>query len=346
MRHPGAEASGRGLKVVLTLNALPDALRPQKLRLVACHVTADGLACDDGVLPAGASAAIGSFDGVHVGHQHVIESAITRAKAQGKPSAVIFFDPHPQSFFRPDGTPFRLMAFSQQLRAFEALGVDYAYMLSFDAALSVLSPEAFATTILRDALGVAHVSAGFDFQFGAKGAGHAKDLVAFGEALGFTSDILPLQTDAAGLKLSSSAVREALVAGDAKLATHVLGRPQAYLGTVIHGNKLGRTIDFPTLNLQLGDYQRPRYGIYVTRTRLGDGRFVDGVSNIGVRPTVGGNVELLETFLFDFSEEIYGQVVETELLDFIRPEAKFASFDEMKVQIQSDAETARAWFHK
>ena len=330
----------------MSLTALPDALRPQTLRLVACRVAGAELACDEDALPIGAAAAIGSFDGVHIGHQHVIESAIARARAHGRPSAVIFFDPHPQSFFRPDGAPFRLMQFSQQLRAFEALGVDYAYMLSFDAALSALSPEAFATKILRDALGVTHVSAGFDFQFGAKGAGHARDLVAFGEALGFTTDILPLQTDAAGLKLSSSAAREALVAGNAGLAAHVLGRPQAYLGEVIHGNKLGRTIDFPTLNLQLGDYQRPRYGIYVTRTRLGDGRIVDGVSNIGVRPTVGGNVELLETFLFDFSEEIYGQVVETELLDFIRPEARFASFDEMKVQIQADADTARAWFKR
>ena len=344
MRYPGAEASGRGLSAVLALNALPEALRPQRLQQVACRVTANGLACDDGALPTGASAAIGSFDGVHIGHQHVIENALARARVLGKPSAVIFFDPHPQSFFRPDGASFRLMQSSQQLRAFEALGVDYAYMLTFDAALSALSPEAFATAVLRDALGVAHVSAGFDFQFGAKGSGHARDLVAFGEALGFTTDILPLQTDDSGLKLSSSAVREALVAGDAGLATHVLGRPQAYFGEVIHGNKLGRTIDFPTLNLQLGDYQRPRYGIYVTRTRLGDGRIVDGVSNIGVRPTVGGNVELLETFLFDFSEEIYGQVVETELLDFIRPEARFASFDEMKVQIQNDADTARAWF--
>jgi riboflavin kinase/FMN adenylyltransferase len=306
-------------------------------------MTAGSFSSDDKV-PTGTCAAIGSFDGVHVGHQHVIESAIARAKATNRPSAVIFFDPHPQNFFRPDGKPFRLMQASQQLRAFEALGVDYAFMLSFDAGLSALTPEAFAHDILHDALGVSHVSAGFDFQFGARGAGHARDLVAFGEQMGFSTDILPLQTDDAGLKLSSSAVREALTAGDAKLATHVLGRPQAYLGEVIHGNKLGRTIDFPTLNVELGAYQRPRYGIYVTQTRLGDGRVVNGVSNIGVRPTVGGNVELLETFLFDFSEEIYGQVIETLLLDFIRPEAKFASFDEMKVQIQNDADTARAWF--
>jgi riboflavin kinase/FMN adenylyltransferase len=323
---------------------LPDALRPHRLRIVPCAAAAEGLSGAD--IPTGAWAAIGSFDGVHLGHQHVIESAILRAKAAGGPSAVIFFNPHPQSFFRPGGAPFRLMQPSQQLRAFEALGVDYAYMLAFDNALSALTPDAFARDVLKGALGVAHVSAGFDFQFGQRGSGHARDLIALGAAMGFTTDILPLQTDDAGLKLSSSAVREALIRGDARAAAHILGRPQAYLGEVIHGNKLGRTIDFPTLNVQLGDYQRPRYGIYVTKTRLGDGRVFEGVSNIGVRPTVGGNVELLETFLFDFSDDIYGPVVETELLDFIRPEAKFASFDEMKVQIQNDADIARAWFRK
>jgi len=328
---------------VVTTTHLPPALRPHRLKIVPCAVAPGGL---DREVPTGAWTAIGSFDGVHIGHQHVIESAIARARAAGGPSAVIFFDPHPQSFFRPHGAPFRLMQVSQQLRAFEAMGVDYAYVLAFDAGLSALTPDAFAKDVLKGAMGVAHVSAGFDFQFGQRGSGHARDLIAFGHALGFSTDILPLQTDDAGLKLSSSAVREALINGDAMTATHVLGRPQAYLGEVIHGNKLGRTIDFPTLNLQLGDYQRPRYGIYVTRTRLGDGRQIEGVSNIGVRPTVGGNIELLETFLFDFSEDLYGQMVETELLDFIRPEAKFESFDAMKVQIQRDADTARAWFKK
>jgi riboflavin kinase/FMN adenylyltransferase len=165
-----------------------------------------------------------------------------------------------------------------------------------------------------------------------------------GEQLGFTTDILPCQTDAEGHKLSSSAVRDALLAGDARLAAAILGRPQAYFGEVIHGAKQGRTIGFPTLNLTLGDYQRPRFGIYVTQTTLPDGRVIDGVSNIGIRPTVGGDIELLETFLFDFNEEIYGQVVETALLDFIRPEAKFDSFDEMKLEIQNDAARARTYF--
>ncbi|CAM3137270.1 riboflavin biosynthesis protein RibF [Asticcacaulis taihuensis] len=322
------------------------ALLPRSIKVITLGVDAGHRLQADAPLPVGASAAIGSFDGVHIGHQHVIESAIAAAKVQGVPSAVICFDPHPQSFFHKAGKPFRLMHLSQQLRAFEALGVGYAFVLSFDANLSSLTAEDFARLILRDYLKLSHVSAGFDFQFGKRGGGHAKDLVAFGEQFGFTTDILPCQTDTAGHKLSSSAVREALLAGDARLAAEILGRPQAYLGEVIHGAKQGRTIDFPTLNLTLGDYQRPRYGIYVTQTTLPDGRVINGVSNIGVRPTVGGNIELLETYLFDFSEEIYGQVVETALLDFIRPEAKFASFDEMKLEIQNDAAKARVYFQK
>ncbi|MGN6209119.1 riboflavin biosynthesis protein RibF [Asticcacaulis sp.] len=320
------------------------ALLPLSIKVVTLGVDAGHSLQTDAPLPVGASAAIGSFDGVHIGHQHVIESAIAAAKVQGVPSAVICFDPHPQSFFHKDGKPFRLMHLSQQLRAFEALGVDYAFVLSFDVNLSALTAEDFARLILHDYLKLSHVSAGFDFQFGKRGGGHAKDLVAFGEQLGFSTDILPCQTDTAGHKLSSSAVRDALLAGDAKLAAEILGRPQAYLGEVIHGAKQGRTIDFPTLNLALADYQRPRYGIYITQTTLPDGRVIDGVSNIGIRPTVGGEIELLETYLFDFSEEIYGLVVETALLDFIRPEAKFDSFDEMKLEIQNDAAKARAYF--
>jgi riboflavin kinase/FMN adenylyltransferase len=321
-------------------------LLPRSIKVITLGVDAGHGLQADAPLPVGASAAIGSFDGVHIGHQHVIESAITAAKAQAVSSAVICFDPHPQSFFHKDGKPFRLMHLSQQLRAFEALGVDYAFVLRFDANLSSLTAEDFARLILRDYLKLSNVSAGFDFQFGKRGGGHAKDLVTFGEQMGFTTDILPCQTDATGHKLSSSAVREALLAGDAKLAAEILGRPQAYLGEVIHGAKQGRTIDFPTLNLALGDYQRPRYGIYITQTTLPDGRVINGVSNIGVRPTVGGDIELLETYLFDFAEEIYGQVIETALLDFIRPEAKFASFEDMTLEIQNDAAKARNYFLK
>ncbi len=320
------------------------ALDAHRIQTIRIAIGDDGSLVSSAHLPAGAAAAIGSFDGVHVGHQHVIESAIRAARAEGVPSAVICFDPHPQTYFRPDGTPFRLMQLSQQVRAFEDLGVDYAFVLEFDSHLSGLSAEAFAGLILRDHMQLSHVSAGFDFQFGKKHSGHARDLVAFGQVMGFTTDILPIQTDEAGHKLSSSAVRDALIAGDAVTAAHILGRPQAYLGAVQHGAKLGRTIDFPTLNIDLGLYQRPRYGIYVTQTLLADGRVVNGVTNIGVRPTVGGDIELLETYLFDFGEEIYGQTTETRLLDFIRPEAKFDSFDALKAEIKNDEAKARAWF--
>ncbi|MBP2160660.1 MULTISPECIES: riboflavin biosynthesis protein RibF [Asticcacaulis] len=328
---------------------LPPALRPAGIQIHHLSLDAQRYVQDDAEprasdLPDGAAAAIGSFDGVHTGHQQVIATAVAAAKANGKPSAVICFEPHPQGLFHPEGKPFRLMDLSQQLRAFAALGVDYAYVLDFDRRMSQLTAEDFARLILAEQLRLSHVSAGFDFRFGQRGQGQAEDLTEFGRRFGYTTDILPCQTDDAGNKLSSSAVREALLAGDVSRATQILGRPQAYLGEVIHGAKQGRTIDFPTLNLKLGSYLRPRYGIYVTRTRFGDGRVVNGVSNIGVRPTVGGDIELLETYLFDFAEEVYGQVVETELLHFIRPEARFASFDELKTAIADDAAKARAFF--
>lgn len=330
----------------VALAHLPPALRPQRLRIVQIEVDEDlrHVRTSDRAMLTGACAAIGSFDGVHLGHQHVIETAIRRAKAAGRPSAVIGFDPHPQSFFNPKGAPFRLMALSQQMRAYEALGADIAYVLRFNAAMAALKPEAFARLILRDHLMLSHVSAGFDFQFGHRGSGHAADLEGLGARLGFTTEIVPCQSDAQGRKLSSTAVREALQAGDVATANAILGRPQSYLGEVKHGAKLGRTLDFPTLNIELGGYLRPRYGIYVTRTRLSDGRLIDGVTNIGVRPTVGGDIELLETYLFDFNEEIYGQITETQLLAFLRPEAKFDGLDALKAAIAGDVANARAWF--
>lgn len=312
------------------------------IRVAELRVMPDGSVSVTGHVPTGSFASIGSFDGVHVGHVRVIEQA--RQKAAGGPLSVIFFDPHPHLFFKPDSEPFRLSRVEQQLALFDGLGIDHAVIIRFDDNLARMSAEDFARKVLGEALKVAFVGAGFDFNFGARGAGKAGDLVRFGQMFGFGVGILDCQVDAAGNKLSSSAVREALKLGDVATAVAILGRPQAYLGEVVHGAKQGRTIDFPTLNVQLGAYQRPLYGIYVTQTRLGDGRGINGVSNIGVRPTVGGNIELLETYLFDFSEEIYGQEVETLLLAFLRAEAKFESFEAMKVQIAKDAEMARAWF--
>ncbi len=310
------------------------------LDIIELKVGDDGeIALSRTIMP-GSSAAIGSFDGVHLGHARVIEQATRR---DGR-HMVILFDPHPHAFFRPDSEPFRLSRLEQQAEAFADLGVDQAVVIRFDGNLAGMSPEDFARKVLKDALGITFIGAGFDFNFGARGAGKAADLIAFGEKYGFDVGILDCQTGEDGGKLSSTAVREALTRGDVQAAAAILGRPYSVLGEVIHGAKQGRQIGFPTLNIALGDYQRPRYGIYVTRTRLPDGRVIDGVSNIGIRPTVGGDIELLETYLFDFSGDLYGQTVETQLLDFIRPEAKFDSFDDLKVEIARDVDKARAWF--
>jgi riboflavin kinase/FMN adenylyltransferase len=296
-----------------------------------------------GDVPKGLSVAIGSFDGVHVGHQHVIETAVKVARERRVGAGVICFDPHPHQFLFPNGAPFRLMTLNQQVRAFSELGVDQVLVIRFNAALSSLSADQFAHEVLHDLLGVTHVSAGFDFSFGKRGQGKAEDLIRFGEELGFTTHVLPCQVDEAGDKLASSAVRDALEAGDFEQAAHFLGRPQAFEGVVAHGDKIGRTLGFPTLNVDLGTYQRPRYGVYVSRTRLADGRVFGSVTNLGTRPTIGGVEERFETWVFDFDEDIYGQTVEIEVLHFLRGDVKFDSLDALKAQVQRDGDEARAW---
>lgn len=299
-------------------------------------------------LPRGASAAIGSFDGVHRGHQRVIENAIAAAHRLETSSAVICFDPHPQAFFLTRAakpvTPFRLMTLDQQVRAFSQLGVDNVFVLRFDDTLSRLSAEDFAAQILRDNLGLRHISCGFDFRFGAKGTGTADALRAFGDEMGFSTAITPCQSDETGHKLSSSAVREALENGDPQMAGHVLGHAQAFAGTVTRGDQIGRQIGFPTANIDMGDYLRPKYGVYVTRTHLSDGRTLSSVTNLGKRPTVGGLSERFETHIFGLDQEIYDQRIEVELLHYLRPEQKFPSFDALKEQIARDAEAAKAYF--
>ncbi|WP_370639742.1 riboflavin biosynthesis protein RibF [Asticcacaulis sp. AND118] len=298
--------------------------------------------------PTEACAAIGSFDGVHRGHQRVIENAIAAGRRLGAPSAVVCFDPHPQAFFLARAgkaiTPFRLMTLDQQVRAFAALGVEYVFVLRFDETLSALTAEAFTQQILHGHLKLSHISCGFDFRYGTQGMGSAETLRAFGTQMGFTTAVTPCQTDETGHKLSSSAVRDALEAGDAQLAGHVLGRPQAFEGVVTRGDQIGRQIGFPTANIELGDYLRPKYGVYVTRTRLADGRVLGSVTNFGKRPTVGGLSERFETHIFGLDHEIYDQTIEVELLHYLRPEEKFPSFDDLKAQIAKDAETAQAYF--
>lgn len=289
----------------------------------------------------GAAAAFGNFDGVHLGHQRVIDAALDAAKRLGAPPAVISFEPHPQRWFKPDTAPFRLMTLDQQTRALAALGIELFYVLPFDAELSAMSARGFATDVLSAALDVRHIAAGFDVTFGKGRDGSADTMRALGAELGFGVSIVERVDDLDGEKLSSSAVRDALQAGEPQRAATILGRPFAIQGVVTQGDQRGRLLGFPTANVELGDYLRPAFGVYATVTRLADGREVKGVANLGRRPTVGGVVERLEVHLFDFAEDLYGQTVETALIAFLRPEMKFDGLDALKAQIALDAAAAR-----
>jgi riboflavin kinase/FMN adenylyltransferase len=290
----------------------------------------------------GAAVAVGAFDGVHRGHQAVIASARAAAQHLGAPLAVVSFDPHPRRLFQPEAAPFRLMTADQMARAMAPLGVDRLYLIPFDREMAGMTDEEFARRVLSEGLGVAHAAVGFDFTFGKGRSGSPEALRTYGQELGFTVSVTDRIDDVSGLKLSSSAVREALKAGDMDRAAAILGRPFAIQGEVIHGDKRGRTIGVPTANITMGDYMRPAYGVYATRTRLPDGRVVNGVANLGVRPMFEIEQPLLEVWLLDFNESLYGQTLETELIAFLRGEMKFDGLDALKVQIEADAAAARA----
>jgi riboflavin kinase/FMN adenylyltransferase len=301
----------------------------------------------------GSSAAIGAFDGVHRGHRAVIESAAEAALARDLPLSVVTFDPHPRRWFQPGAAPFRLMTTAQMARALEPLGVERLHVLPFDAEMAAMTDQAFAADVLAgaqariavahqgDGLGIRHAAVGFDFTFGQGRSGSPDLLARYGHDLGFTVSVTPRIDDAGGLKLSSSAVREALHAGDMARAAAILGRPFAIEGQVIHGDKRGRTIGVPTANVRLGDYMRPAYGVYATRTRLPGGRVIDGVANLGIRPMFEIDQPLLEVWLLDFDGDLYGQTIETDLIALLRGEMAFDSLEALKTQIDRDAEAAR-----
>jgi riboflavin kinase/FMN adenylyltransferase len=290
----------------------------------------------------GAALAMGNFDGVHRGHQRVIALAAEAARDLQAPLGVITFDPHPRTFFRPHEPAFRLMRPDQQARALEALGVQQLYVLPLDEALADMTDREFAAKVLSRGLGARHVSLGFDNTFGRGRSGGPDAMRRYGQELGFGVSVAQAVSDADGDKFSSTAVRESLRDGRPQDAAAILGRPFAIEGAVQRGRQLGRKLGFPTANVPLADYVTPRFGVYATRTRLPDGREVAGVANIGVNPTVGEVAPLLEVWLFDFDEDLYDQVIETDLVAFLRPEEKFASLEEMTAQVMRDAEEARA----
>ncbi|TFW15330.1 bifunctional riboflavin kinase/FAD synthetase [Brevundimonas intermedia] len=290
----------------------------------------------------GAAVAVGAFDGVHRGHQAVIAGAREAAKRLGAPLGVVSFDPHPRRWFQPEAAPFRLMTADQMAEALAPLGVDILYLLPFDAEMAGMTDAAFAERVLSDGLGIRHAAVGFDFTFGKGRSGSPEGLRTHGERLGFTVSVAERLDDADGLKLSSSAVREALKAGDMARAAAILGRPFAIRGEVIHGDKRGRTIGVPTANIPLSDYMRPAYGVYATRSRLADGRIIDGVASLGLRPMYALETPLLEVWLFDFDGDLYGQTLDTQLVAWLRGEETFDGLDALKAQIDADAAAARA----
>ena len=289
----------------------------------------------------GASVALGNFDGVHRGHQSVITLAKTAAQATGAPLGVISFNPHPRRIFQPDAPAFRLMNLDQQAQALAELGVDIFYILPFDREMEHLSDRQFAQAVLHEGLGVRHVSVGFDISFGKGRTGSPQSMAAYGAEMGFGVSVAE-PAGPVGSKYSSTAIRTALREGRPEEAADILGRPFAIRGPVERGRQLGRTIGFPTANVALADYVSPRFGVYATRTRLPDGRDIPGVANIGVNPTIEGEIApRLEVWLFDFNEDIYDQVIETDLVAFLRDEAKFDDLETMIAQIHRDAAEAR-----
>jgi len=288
----------------------------------------------------GGIVALGNFDGFHKGHQAVVGRAVARARAEGRPALVATFDPHPVRFFKPDVPPFRLTTLDQRERLFAAAGAQAMLVYQFNAELAQVTAPDFVADYLASRAGAAGVVTGEDFTFGKGRGGNVEVLKLLGQANRLSVDsVAPVDDE--GEPVSSSRIRDALVAGDCDTAARLLTRPFAIEGAVVHGDRMGRKLGYPTANIPLDRYQRPRFGVYAVRARLG-GRTLEGVANLGTRPMFDPPKELLEPHFFDFDGEIYGETVEVDLLSFIRDEWSFENIDALKAQIGRDCEAARA----
>ena len=288
----------------------------------------------------GGVVALGNFDGFHRGHQAVVGAARDQARAEGRPALVATFDPHPARAFRPGDPPFALTRTDQKLDLLAAFGVDATVVLPFDAAFAAQSGEAFVGGWLAERIGAAAVVSGADFTFGAKRACDTNTLATIGAAHGIAASVVEAVADADGV-ISSTRIRDRLRAADPAAAAALLTRPFILRGVVDHGAKLGRTLGFPTANVALGDYLRPTYGVYAVRA-LVDGRWVDGVANLGIRPMIEPPLELLEVHLFDWAGDLYGRTINVALVAFLRREWKLDGFDALMRQIQADCLRAKA----
>lgn len=293
-----------------------------------------------GIEARGASVAMGNFDGVHLGHRSVIDLA----RRPGAPLGIVTFEPHPRQVFAPDAPPFRLMNAEARANRLAKLGVDQLYQLPFDKTLASLTPDAFARDVLAEGLGVSHVVVGADFCFGKGRAGTAADLTALGQQHGFDVTIAPLLS-VGGREVSSTAIRQALSEGRPRDAAAMLGHWHRIEGAVIHGEKRGRELGYPTANMSVDGLHLPRHGVYAVKVDILSGPQAGahiGAASLGVRPMFGENRPNLETFLFDFAGDLYGHHLSIAFVDFLRPELKFDSLDALIAQMEADCTQARA----
>ena len=288
----------------------------------------------------GAVVAIGNFDGFHLGHQAVVNRAVQRGAHERRPVIVATFDPHPVRLFKPDVPPFRLTTLDQRQRLFTHAGADAMLVFNFDRALAATSAEEFVSGLLAQRIGAAAVVTGDDFGFGKGRAGNVQVLAELGARHGIAAEaVAPVLLN--GERVSSGRIREALQAGDPGTATRFLTRPFAVEGVVERGDRRGRALGYPTANLTLGSYLRPKYGIYAVRMRVGEDSDHPGVASLGIRPTFEPPVELLEAHAFDIDEDLYGRTIEVDLVDYIRPEEKFDSMDSLAAAMRADETQAR-----
>lgn len=287
----------------------------------------------------GASVAMGNFDGVHLGHRAVIDLARNSA-----PLGILTFEPHPRQFFAPHSAPFRLMNAEARANRLAKLGVERLYELPFGADLAGLSPEAFAKDVLADGLGVSHVVVGADFCFGKGRAGKAADLQALGHKHGFSVTIADL-VKSDGVEISSTAIRQALTEGRPRDAQSMLGHWHRIEGEVIHGEKRGRDLGYPTANMSVANLHLPRYGVYAVWADVLTGPQAGsymGAASLGVRPMFGINQPNLETYLLDFNGDLYGQHLSIAFVDYLRPELNLDTLPELLSQMDDDCARARA----
>ena len=288
--------------------------------------------------------AIGNFDGVHLGHVSILDQAARIAAQTSRPRGIVTFEPHPRQFFQPQAQPFRLMTRESRARRLEMLGVDVVFELPFDAKMANTSAGEFARSILAQDLAISHAVVGADFRFGRDRAGDAAALSDFGAGNGFDVTVATLVYDG-DTECSSSAIRKALAERRPGEAARMLGHLHRIEGRVVHGEKRGRELGFPTANLSLGGMFVPSHGVYAVLADVIDGRHkgrLSGVASIGTRPMFNGATANLEVHLFDFEGEIYGDLLSVALVEYLRPELRFPNVDELTSRMQTDCREGKA----